>query len=154
MPGFWNRLKEKGGIIKETWGVMGSAVNVQMSMDDLARRQEKGDIGDEELEKLQQEMSGKMLLATWRGTRWEIGNVLRQVCDNVLNERGVSDKVLINRARALAFIGAIYKQVQPEEGDDERRELERLVAQAGEKKKKTRRWGRSSSAQASSSREA
>ena len=141
MPGFWNRLKERGGIIKETWGVMGSAVNVQVSMDELARRQEKGDIGEDELHALEQEMSGKMLLATWRGTRWEIGTVLRQVCDNVLNEKGVSDKVLMNRARALAFLGTIYKGVEPDENDEERRELERLVAQAGAKKKK--RWGRS-----------
>lgn len=76
--------------------------------------------------------------------------VLRKVCDNVLNEKGVDNKVrrlvshprlrltrriqtLLNRARALAFLGAIYKQVQPEAEDDERRELERLVAEAGGK---------------------
>ena len=75
MPGFWNRLKERGGMIKETWGVMGSAVNVQMSMEELARHQEKGDIGEEELAALEQDMNGKMLLATWRGTRWEVTGV-------------------------------------------------------------------------------
>ncbi|WFD33042.1 hypothetical protein MSPP1_004099 [Malassezia sp. CBS 17886] len=139
MPGFWNRMKERGGIIKETWNVMGSAVNVQMSMDELARHQDKGDLPDEELRTLEQEMSGKMLLATWRGTRWEIGSVLRQVCDNVLNEKGVPDKVLVQRARAIAFLGSIYRGVTPDESDDERRELERLVAAAAEKKKKKRK---------------
>lgn len=136
MPGFWNRMKERGGTIKEMWGVMGSAMNVQMSMEELARHQEKGDIGEEEMKQLEQDMNGKMLLATWRGTRWEVNGILRQVLDNVLNEKGVSDKVLIQRAKAIAYIGAIYKQVVPDESDDERRELERLVAQAGEKKKK------------------
>lgn len=43
--------------------------------------------------------------------------------------------------QAILFIGAILKAVQPEEGDDERRELERLVAQANarRKEKKTKK---------------
>lgn len=136
MPGFWNRLKERGGMIKETWNVMGSAVNVQLSMDELTRAQERGDLDEEKMRQMEQNMNGKMLLATWRGTRWEITSVLRQVCDNVFNEKGVPDKELIQRARAVAFLGQIYKEVVPDESDDERRELERLVAQAAEKKKR------------------
>ncbi len=54
----------------------------------------------------------------------------------MLNEKGVSDKVLFNRAQAIMFLGMIYKAVQPDEGDDERRELERLVAEAAGKNKK------------------
>lgn len=136
VPGFWSRLKERGGMIKETWNVMGSAVNVQIGMEELARRQEKGDLSEAELQQLEQDVNGKMLLATWRGTRWEVTGVLRRVCDNVLNEKGVSDKVLIQRARAVALLGSIYSRVEPDESDDERRELEHLVAQAAQKKKK------------------
>ncbi|EPQ28648.1 uncharacterized protein PFL1_03951 [Pseudozyma flocculosa PF-1] len=136
LSGFMSRMKEKGAVVKETWGMLGSALNVKASMDELARRQEKGEIPEDELRALEQDMSGKMLLATWRGTRFEVSSVLRQVCDNVLNEKGVDDKVLLNRARAIAFLGVIYKDVQPDEGDDERRELERLVAEAAGKNKK------------------
>ena len=136
MSGFWSRMKERGGMIKETWNVMGSAVNVQMSMEALARRQEKGGLTDEELQQLEQDVNGKMLLATWRGTRWEVSGVLRQVLDNVLNEKGVGEKTLMLRARAIATLGAIYRDVVPDESDDERRELERLVAQAAQKKKR------------------
>ncbi|WFD28042.1 hypothetical protein MNAN1_003050 [Malassezia nana] len=136
MSGFWSRLKERGGVIKDTWGVMGSAVNVQMSMEELARRQEKGGLTDEELQQLEQDVNGKMLLATWRGTRWEVSGVLRQVLDTVLNEKGVGEKTLMLRARAISTLGAIYRDVVPDESDDERRELERLVAQAAQKKKR------------------
>ena len=38
-------------------------------------------------------------------------------------------------SQAILFIGAILKAVQPEEGDDERRELERLVAEANARRK-------------------
>ncbi len=134
--GFMSRMKERGAVVKETWGMLGSALNVKASMDELARRQEKGEIPEDELRALEQDMSGKMLLATWRGTRFEISGILRQVCDKVLNEKGVSDKVLFNRAQAIMFLGMIYKAVQPDEGDDERRELERLVAEAAGKNKK------------------
>lgn len=135
LPGFFSKLKEKSGMVKETWNLLGSAVSVQMSMEDLAKRQEKGEIPEDELKQLEMEMSGKMLLATWRGTRWEVTGVLRKVCDNLLNEKGVDNKTLLNRARALALLGSIYKQVTPDESDEERRELERLVAEAAGKKK-------------------
>ncbi|CAO1638404.1 unnamed protein product [Sympodiomycopsis kandeliae] len=136
LPGFFSKLKEKTGMVKETWNLLGSAVSVQMSMEDLQKRQEKGDVPEEEMAKLEAEMSGKMLLATWRGTRWEVTGVLRKVCDNLLSEKGIDNKTLLNRARALALLGSIYKQVQPDESDEERRELERLVAEAAGKNKK------------------
>ncbi|UZJ53250.1 hypothetical protein CBS101457_002570 [Exobasidium rhododendri] len=145
VPGFFSRIKEKGSMVKETWGLMGSAMSVLISMEDMQRRQEKGDVDEEEMKKLEQDMSGKMLLATWRGTRSEVNGVLRRVCDNLLTEKGIDNKKLLNRARALAYLGAIYKSVQPEEGDQERRELERLVAEAagkGSKKKKVAKHGK------------
>ncbi len=136
VPGFFSKLKERGSMVKEGWNLLGSAVNAQMSMEEMSKRQEKGELGEEELKELEMEMSGKMLLVTWRGTKWEISTVLRKVCDRVLNDKSVKDqKVLLQRAKAIAFLGAIYKQVKPDDGDDERRELERLVANAANKKK-------------------
>ncbi len=70
--GFMSRMKSVELSSKETWGMLGSALNVKASMDELARRQEKGEIPEDELRALEQDMSGKMLLATWRGTRFEI----------------------------------------------------------------------------------
>jgi X-domain of DnaJ-containing len=140
LPGFLSKMKERGSMVKEGWNLLGSAVNAQMSMEDMAKRQEKGDLDEEALKELEMEMSGKMLLVTWRGTKWEVSNVLRKVCDRVLNDKRVKDqKVLLNRAKAIAFLGAIYKQVKPDENDDERRELEKLVANASKKKEKHRK---------------
>jgi hypothetical protein len=60
LPGFFSRLKEKGAVGKEMWSLLGSAVSVQMSMEDMAKRQEKGDLDEEELRRMEQEMSGKV----------------------------------------------------------------------------------------------
>ena len=39
------------------------------------------------------------MLASWRGTRFEVVQVLREVVDNVLKDHEVSDQVLYHRAR-------------------------------------------------------
>jgi X-domain of DnaJ-containing len=45
----------------------------------MARLQEKGEIPEEQMRDLETDVTGKILLASWRGTRFEVINVLRQV---------------------------------------------------------------------------
>ncbi|CUA78053.1 hypothetical protein RSOLAG22IIIB_02668 [Rhizoctonia solani] len=134
IPGFVSRLKEKGAVAKEAWGVLGSAIGVQHVMEDMARLQEKGEAAEAELRALEMDLTGKILLASWRGTRWEVSQVLREVCDKVLEDPEVPKEELFLRARALFLIGELLKEVKPDESDEERRELERLVAEASKKK--------------------
>jgi len=58
------------------------------------------------------------------------------VCDNVLKPHSASDLVLFNRAKGLLLMGAIFKSTVPDETDAERRELERMVAEAATGKSK------------------
>ena len=77
---------------KDAWGVIGSAcvypltptpllgsiclqVSVQQVMQDIERAQLKGDASDEELKALWQ-----IILASWRGTRFEVVQILPEVC--------------------------------------------------------------------------
>lgn len=136
IPGFWSKLKEKGAVAKDAWGVIGSALSVQQVMQDIERAQIKGDASEEELKALEIDVTGKIMLASWRGTRFEVIQVLREVVDNVLKEPGVSDQNLYNRARGLLLLGAIFKSTIPDESDAERRELERMVAEAAKPKKR------------------
>ncbi|KAF8523618.1 X-domain of DnaJ-containing-domain-containing protein [Gautieria morchelliformis] len=139
IPGFFSRLKEKGTLAKDAWGVIGSALGVQASIEQMARLQEKGEIPEEQMRDLETDVTGKILLASWRGTRFEVINVLRQVCDLVLKAPGVSDETLTNRAKGLLITGAIFKQTVADESDEERRALERMVAEAAATPKKRRR---------------
>jgi len=59
-----------------------------------------------------------------------------QVVDNVLKDHSASDQELYNRARGLLLLGAIFKSTVPDESDEERRELERMVAEAAKPRKK------------------
>ncbi|WWC62035.1 uncharacterized protein I303_104623 [Kwoniella dejecticola CBS 10117] len=136
--GFFGRLKEKGGLVKEGWGLLGSAIGVQSAMEELERLEAKGGATPEEMEALAQEVSSKMLLTTWRATRWEVINVLNAVVDKVLYEPSISKEVALRRAKAILTIGGIFRDVKADESDDERRELERLVMNAGKKKEKSK----------------
>ncbi|KAI0629388.1 X-domain of DnaJ-containing-domain-containing protein [Trametes polyzona] len=136
IPGFFSRLREKGAMAKDAWGVIGSAIGVQQTIAEMEKLQAKGEIGEEELRALEEDVTGKIMLASWRGTRFEVSQVLREVVDRVLKEPGVPDQVLYNRAKGLLLIGAIFKQTVPDETDEERRELERMVAEAASGKSK------------------
>ncbi|OCH85934.1 DnaJ-domain-containing protein [Obba rivulosa] len=136
IPGFFSRLKEKGSVAKEAWGVIGSALGVQQVMQEMEKLQLKGEVPEEELRALEEDVTGKIMLASWRGTRFEVVQVLREVVDTVLKEPGVPDAVLYNRAKGLLLMGAVFKSTEPDESDEERRELERMVAEAASGKSK------------------
>ncbi|KAF8906233.1 X-domain of DnaJ-containing-domain-containing protein [Gymnopilus junonius] len=136
IPGFFSRLKEKGTLAKDVWGVIGSALSVRDLMLEMEKAQAKGDVPEEELRALEMDVTGKIMLASWRGARLEVIQVLREVVDNVLKEPGQPDSVLVNRAKALLLTGAIFKSAVPDESDEERRELERMVHEAAQPKSK------------------
>ncbi|KAH9479423.1 putative J domain-containing protein C4H3.01 [Psilocybe cubensis] len=136
IPGFFSRLKEKGTLAKDVWGVIGSALSVRELMLEMEKAQAKGDVGEEELRALEMDVTGKIMLASWRGARLEVIQVLREVIDNVLKEPGQPEAVLVNRAKALLITGAIFKSAVPDESDEERRELERMVHEAAQPKAK------------------
>jgi len=136
LPGFWSRLKEKGSLAKDAWGVIGSALGVQQMIQEMEKLQAKGELGEEELRALEIDVTGRIMLASWRGTRFEVVQVLREVCEHVLKDREASDVVLYNRAKGLLIIGAVFKSAVPDESDEDRRELERMVAEAAAGKSK------------------
>ncbi|KAE9399552.1 DnaJ-domain-containing protein [Gymnopus androsaceus JB14] len=138
IPGFFSRLKEKGTLAKDVWGVIGSALSVRDTMLEMEKLQAKGDVDEAELKALEMDVTGKIMLASWRGARLEVIQVLREVVDNVLKEHGTSETVLLNRAKGLMLIGAIFKSAVPDESDEERRELERMVAEAAQPKPKAK----------------
>ncbi|KIM20261.1 hypothetical protein M408DRAFT_334056 [Serendipita vermifera MAFF 305830] len=138
IPGFFSRLKEKGAMLKDAWGVIGSAVGVQSTLIEMQKALERGEVPEEELKALESDVTGKVLLASWRGTRMEVTQVLHRVCENVLREPGVPEAVLVNRAKGLLLCGAIFKSIKADESDAERRELESLVAEAAAGKSKAK----------------
>ncbi|KAL1645251.1 DnaJ-like protein [Diplodia intermedia] len=135
--GFFGRLKDKGQLAKETWGTISTAIDAQMSMEAMAKAEEAG--GDEwtdekkaEFEKL---VTGKILAAAWRGSKFEIQSVLRDVCDKALQDKNVKLEKRVERAQAIVIIGDLFAKAErdpDEEGDF--MAFEQLMAEAAAKK--------------------
>lgn len=55
------------------------SLSVRDVLQEMEKVQQKGEAGEEELKALEMDMTGKMLLASWRGARLEVIQVLREV---------------------------------------------------------------------------
>ncbi|CZS97791.1 related to DnaJ-like protein [Rhynchosporium agropyri] len=135
--GFFSRLKDKGTLAKETWNTISSAIDAQMTMEEMAKAEERGgeDWTEEKKVEYERRVTGKILNAAWKGSKFEIQSVLRDVCDEVLNDKKVSMAKRLERAQALVIAGEIYQKAKrnPEEEGDYMA-FEQLVAEAALKK--------------------
>jgi hypothetical protein len=111
--GFFSRLKDKGTIAKETWNTISSAIDAQMTMEEMAKMEEKGgeDWTDEKKVEYERRVTGKILTAAWRGSKFEIQGVLRDVCNELLEDKRVPMSKRLERAQALVISGEIYAKV-------------------------------------------
>ncbi|KAK4187458.1 DnaJ-like protein 1 [Podospora australis] len=139
MGGFFSKMKDKGTLVKDTWNTISSAIDAQQTMEEMARLELQGgeEWTDEKRGEYERRVTGKILTAAWRGSKFEIQSVLREVCDSVLNDKKVPHAKRLERAQALVYIGEICsaaKRSPEEEGDY--MAFEQLVAEAAMKKEK------------------
>ena len=113
MGGFLSRMKDKGTLVKDTWNTISSAIDAQQTMEEMARLEQQGgdDWTEEKKSEYERRVTGKILTAAWRGSKFEIQSVLRDVCDAVLNDKKVPLSKRLQRAEALILIGQICAAV-------------------------------------------
>ena len=114
ISGFFSRLKDKGTLAKDTWNTISTAIDAQLTMEEMAKMEEKGgeDWTDEKKAEYERRVTGKILAAAWKGSRFEIQSVLRDVCDKVLNDKKVKMDKRVERAQALIIAGTVYQNVR------------------------------------------
>ncbi|KAF2141063.1 uncharacterized protein K452DRAFT_272884 [Aplosporella prunicola CBS 121167] len=136
--GFFGRLKDKGQLAKDTWGTISTAIDAQMSMEAMSKAEEEGgeDWTDEKKAEYERLVTGKILAAAWRGSKFEIQSVLRDVCDKVLNDKSIKLEKRVERAQAMVIIGDMFSKAErdPEEEEGDFVAFERLMAEAAVKK--------------------
>lgn len=111
--GFFSRVKDKGALVKDTWNTISSAIDAQATMEEMARLEEAGgeEWTDEKRAEYERRVTGKILTAAWRGSKFEIQSVLRDVCDAVLSDKKVPLQKRLERAQALVIIGEVCSKV-------------------------------------------
>lgn len=112
--GFFSRMKDKGTLVKDTWNTISSAIDAQQTMEEMARMEQAGgeDWTDERKIEYERKVTGKILNAAWRGSKFEIQSVLREVCDEVLNDKKVKLDKRLERAQALIIIAEVFTKVR------------------------------------------
>jgi hypothetical protein len=117
ISGFFSRIKDKGTLVKDTWSTMSAAIDAQLTMEEMAKLEEAGGEAwtDEKKAEYEKRVTGKILAAAWRGSKFEIQSVLRDVCDSVLEDKRVKLEKRIERARALVIIGEMFQKVITDE---------------------------------------
>lgn len=145
---FFGKMKEKGGIVKDTWETISVAVDAQMTADRMSKMEEKGgeEWTPEVKAEMEEQMTGKVLAASWVGTKYEINGILREVCDRVLS-KSLSKEKRIQRAQALMLMGTIFHNTQADP-DDEGRVFETLMANSQKKKAKKHRHSKEATKEA------
>ncbi|KAF1832730.1 DnaJ-domain-containing protein [Decorospora gaudefroyi] len=137
ISGFFSRIKDKGTLVKDTWSTMSAAIDAQLTMEEMAKLEEQGGEAwtDEKKAEYEKRVTGKILAAAWRGSKFEIQSVLRDVCDEVLNDKKVKLEKRVERAHALIIIGEMFQKAErdPEEEGDFMA-FEQLMAEAAAKK--------------------
>jgi hypothetical protein len=113
ISGFFSRIKDKGTLVKDTWSTMSAAIDAQLTMEEMAKLEEAGGEAwtDEKKAEYEKRVTGKILAAAWRGSKFEIQSVLRDVCDSVLNDKKVKLEKRIERAHALMIVGEMFQKV-------------------------------------------
>jgi len=137
ISGFFSRIKDKGTLVKDTWSTMSAAIDAQLTMEEMANLEEQGGEAwtDEKKAEYEKRVTGKILAAAWRGSKFEIQSVLRDVCDSVLNDKKIKLEKRVERAHALMIIGEMFQKAErdPEEEGDFMA-FEQLMAEAAAKK--------------------
>jgi hypothetical protein len=113
ISGFFSRIKDKGTLVKDTWSTMSAAIDAQLTMEEMAKLEEAGGEAwtDEKKAEYEKRVTGKILAAAWRGSKFEIQSVLRDVCDSVLNDKKVKLEKRVERAQALMIVGEMFQKV-------------------------------------------
>ena len=80
---------------------------------EMAKAEERGgeDWTDEKKAEYEKKVTGKILAAAWRGSKFEIQGVLRDVVDKVLYDKSVKLEKRVERAHALVIIGELFQKV-------------------------------------------
>ncbi|CAN9148958.1 unnamed protein product [Alternaria alternata] len=116
---------------------MSAAIDAQLTMEEMAKLEEQGGEAwtDEKKAEYEKRVTGKILAAAWRGSKFEIQSVLRDVCDSVLNDKKIKLEKRVERAHALMIIGEMFQKAErdPEEEGDFMA-FEQLMAEAAAKK--------------------
>ncbi|WWD20761.1 hypothetical protein CI109_105238 [Kwoniella shandongensis] len=111
--GWFHGAKSSFNVVSDTVSTLRSALELKAVFDRLQLAEQSG-MSPEDLRKLEEQASEQGLRTLWKGAKLEVESVVRETCDKVLAEGGLSKEKLHLRAVALGYMGEAFLSVRKE----------------------------------------
>lgn len=113
--GWWHGAKTTAHVLGETYSTVRSALELKAIFEELQKAEQNG-LSEEKKKELEEKAATKGIAALFKSAKLEVESVIREVCERVLSEKGLSEIQLERRAEALQILGEVYSAVRKEEG--------------------------------------
>jgi curved DNA-binding protein CbpA len=107
IEGFFAKLSEKTHMLSASVSLVSSAVKLQVQLEQMERQ---GGFEGQASEEANARLMRLGLSTVWKLGKFEIEQVVRQVCENVLTEPGMKKDLLKRRGQALLEIARIFEK--------------------------------------------
>lgn len=92
-----------------------AALELKSVFEELQKAESEG-LSDEKKKELEEKAAAKGMAALFKGAKLEVESVIREVCDRILQEKGISEEESDRRAGALEILGEVYSAVKKDGG--------------------------------------
>lgn len=113
-------VRDKGSVVSGGFSILSNALDAQQLVEQMEKvKASDPDAWSEEQEaEMGRLVFGKFVGTAWASSKFEIKSTTRDVCDAVLEEKGLSKKERIARARALLVLGTTMKTVRRDDTEE------------------------------------
>lgn len=101
-------------LLSTAYSTVRAALELKSVFEEIQKAESQG-LPEEKRKELEEKAAAKGLAALFKGAKLEVESVIREVCDRILHEKGVSESELDNRAAALEILGEVYSAVKKDE---------------------------------------
>jgi len=117
LQSFFCEVREKAHLLKETFSLISSVVKVHAAEEKMQKEGQNDELAIK--------MTSEGLSAIWKLGKLEIENIVRRVCEAVLQDPQVDKATCRRRAEGVERLGEIYTKVGLEAVKREREEMEK-----------------------------
>ena len=131
--------RDNARTVKSAYNLLSTGLEAQRTMEEMSKVN-PDDLDDYERAKFESMIAGKALGVMWAMSKFELERKLREVCNRILDDKSVSSKTRIAKAKAMLFFADRFSRAKrsPEEAE-EARVFEELILGEQQKKKQRQR---------------
>ncbi|KAF8152371.1 X-domain of DnaJ-containing-domain-containing protein [Crassisporium funariophilum] len=113
--GWLHNVQGKYHVFSETVSTLRAAIELKSVFDQIQAAEKAGNLSPEEKKRLEEQAAEKGLQALFKGTKLEVESILRETCERVLSDPGITSQKAQLRAVAMQMLGEAYMNVKKDD---------------------------------------